>query len=240
MQDFTIKPDGFNQFRKTILLRMCAVMIMIILIVFFLPWLMAGGEGSAGISSATWLTLVLLSAAMTYSLFTTLKKQKAQLLSYKLTITEEHITRELMNTPTITLLKKDVREILKNADGSFAIIGDSKLNAIGVPAPIERKEELEALLTQINALTVKSTTPWLQKLQLPIAFAVTALMFATFYIQNKYIATFTGLIVTVIMIYSSILIRKSKNIDSKTKRISYMMLIPLLAVIGSVILKWLI
>jgi len=160
------------------------------------------------------------------------------LATYKLIITEDSITREMLNTPTISIPIAGVKEIIKSANGAYTILGDSKINAIGISTEIEHKEELEQLLSAIKPLTVKTSTPWHQTYQLPIAFVVLALMFASFYVGNLYVSTLCGVLFSSFMIYSFIVLQKSKNIDIRAKRLSYFILIPLLSVIGAVIMKW--
>ncbi|MBL7871165.1 MAG: hypothetical protein JNM78_06105 [Cyclobacteriaceae bacterium] len=222
-----------------IIKRMLYLFIIVILVVFIVPFFFNGDAGNSSITgTSTLFTIILMIGVLTFSLLNALKKQKAMLASYKLIISEDSISREMLHTPTITILIKDVQEIIKSKNGALTILGDSKMNAIGVSPAIERKEELETLLSGIKSLTIKTSTSLWQTFQLPIALVGVVLMFTSFYSENLYISSFSGITFLVFMTYSMLILRKSKNVDSKTKRLSYFMIIPMLSVLFSLIMKW--
>lgn len=234
-QEFTVGPEGFKELEKNILIRMIFLFAIVVTVVLVLPFVMF--ENSEGIGTSTWLTLLLGLLALTYSYFSNVKKQKAMLATYKIIVTDDSIAREMLNTPTITILKSEIQEIVKESNGSIVVIADRKINAIGVSAHLEKKDELEHLLAAIRPLTIKTSQSWIQKFQIPIIFLVLVTMFGTYYIGNKYVASLCGIVFSTFMTYSFIAIQKSKNIDTRTKRLSYFILIPLLSVIFSVIMK---
>jgi hypothetical protein len=236
MHQFSVGPGGFKELQKAIINRILFLLAIVVLVLFVLPMIISGTMALP--SASTWFTLMFMLPILGFTLYNGLKRQRAMLATYKLIITEDSITREMLNAPTISIPIKEVREIIKAANGAYAILGDSKINAIAVSTEIERKEELEQLLSAIKPLTIKMSTPWHQTFQFPIAFVALALMFASFYIGNRYVSTLCGVAFSSFMIYSFVVLQKSKNIDVRAKRLSYFMLIPLLSVIGSMIMKW--
>ncbi len=236
MQQFTVLPGAFEELQKTMLTRIAFLFVMMILVIFIVPVLMS--DTYTGISSGTWFTLVMISGVLGYTFYNGLKRQKTMLASYKLIITEESITREMLNTPTIVIPVKEIKNITKGVKGGYSIVGESKVNAIGVPAQIGDKEALERLLDTIKPIHTETSVAWLQQFQLPIAFAGVALMLVTFYSPNKYLATVSGIVFISLMTYSFYIIQVSKNIDVRVKRTSYFFLIPVLSVAGSLIMKW--
>ena len=235
MHYFKIKPESIDGFRKPVIIKSLMLFVCVIFLVVILPELLSDAETKW---DGSWLYMVILFGALfVFTIYMSLKKQKASLESYRLTITDDALTREVLNTDTITIVRRDVQEIIQNANGSLTIIGASKINAIGVPAQIERKEELTSLLTAIMPFTVKTSTPWLAKFQFPIALLIVGLLFLSFYVNNKFIAAIGAFVFCVVMIFSFIVIQKSKNVDKKIKRMSYIMFIPLLSIIYSVISK---
>ena len=123
------------------------------------------------------------------------------------------------------------------ASGAFSIIGSSKINAIGVPASILRRDELELLLAQIKPLTLKTSAHWMQKYQLLLVVCLIGLLFLAMSAENKLIAIITGIIMLGAMTYSLVVTQVSKNIDARTKRLSWMTLIPIVSILYFVITK---
>jgi hypothetical protein len=234
MHQFTVLPQALKELEKNIFKRILFLVAIVVLVLFILPSIMSGKSPDL----STWLTLLLMSVVMTFVLFYSLKKQKIILSSYKLTVNEASISREMVNTPIIVIQIEDIKEIKKDGKGAISIIGNSKINAIGIPTHIERKLELEQLLQAIRPIIEKTPSSLLQPLQYLVALAGIGLMYASYYMEDKYISTVAGVLFCALMIYSFIILLKSKNIDNRTKRLSYFILIPLMSVIGSLIMKW--
>lgn len=86
--------------------------------------------------------------------------------SFQLTITEDAVIREQLYTPTITIPRNRINEIFRTGAGVICIVGDSKLNAIGVPAQIENRDGLEHALAEIKPIVSKSQ--WTPKVLLQL------------------------------------------------------------------------
>jgi hypothetical protein len=236
MQQFTPRPNSFGEIRKKIVIIMLIIFIGLVFTVLVVPQFFSGTNSTDG--PTTWpYVIILLAAVMGFSIFNALKRQQANFESFKLKITDEAIVREAIHVPVITIPKTAVREIIKNANGSFTIIGDSRLNAIGVPAQISDPELLERLLNEIKPAQVRTARSWLERLFIPISFSGVALMMTTFIASNKIIVLTSGLACVAILTYSLIVIQRSKNVDTRTKRGSLVVILPLLAVIAVIVMK---
>lgn len=236
MHQFTPRPDSFGEIRKKIIIMMLIIFGGIVFIVLFVPSFISDTVSSD--QPTTWpYVLILSSGAMGYSLFIGLKRQKKNFESYVLKITDVAVVREAIHVPVITIPKAAVREIIKNANGSFTIIGESRINAIGVPAQIENPDVLERLLNEIKPVQVRASRTWLERLFIPLSFSGVALMMITFLASNKIIVLSSGLACVVFLTYSMIVTQRSKNVDTKTKRGSLIVILPLLAVIAAMIMK---
>ncbi|MEY4926201.1 MAG: hypothetical protein RI894_637 [Bacteroidota bacterium] len=80
-------------------------------------------------------------AALSLSIYSSINKQKLLFESYKLSISEDGITREQLNTPTINIPYSDINSIIKDSKGNFAIKGATALDTIGVPYLIDNYEQ---------------------------------------------------------------------------------------------------
>lgn len=236
MQQFTPRPNSFGEIRKRAIITMAIIFVGIIFFVLILPQLVTETASTDDPSTWPYLILILL-VAFGYATFKGLKRQQANFESYVLKITDECIVREAIHVPVITIPKTAVSEIIKNSNGSFTIVGDSRLNAIGVPAQIANPELLEQLLNEIKPLKIKTSPSWLEKLSIPISFSGIALMMTTFLASNKIVVLVSGLACIALLGYSQFVIYRSKNIDRQTKRSSFLFLLPLLAVIAAMVVK---
>lgn len=235
MHQFSVLPTFAKDLQRKLLPILLLLPIMMLFVVVGLPLLRSE---EVTFDSSTVLTLLMFMAILVFTFINSLKRQKAMFGSYKLTIMEERISREMINMPVLVIHRKDIRDIVKNADGTISIIGDSKLNIIGIPAHIERKEELEVILNNIKTITVKTVTPWYQRYILFLAMAIVGLIFSVFSLENKFLSSVGGLCFVALMIYSFVVIQKSKNVDTRTKRWSYIVIIPVLSILGGIIAWW--
>lgn len=201
MQEFTIKSNGFEEIRKKFIIRM-SIIFGVLLIGFFTFQILLSNENDED-TPTTWpYVFVLMVLVMILSLFKSIKRQRAAFESYALKITEDSITREVLYVPTIVLLKKDVREIIKSVEGGFSIVGDSKISAIGIPPQINKPEELERVLQEIKPIKIKTSKTWISYLQIPIAFSGVISMFLCLLATNRIIVGISGLAFITLMIYS--------------------------------------
>lgn len=235
MQVFKIKKDGFNEIRKKVLLRAIPIL------------LLAGAAGiiisfvntSQKEDDVNVLPIVIpiIAASMGFGLFSGLKRQKALFESFTLTITNNLITREQLNTATISIYFNEIKEITKHKNGCFAIKGKDPADVIVVPLQIDNYFQLETALQQIQPIVEQHNVSFITKYQGLTGYIVVGLMICVYTVQNKIIIALTGIAVVTFMIWSFIKIRGSKNVDDKTKRNAWWGLFVLAAIIAFVIFK---
>lgn len=166
-----------------------------------------------------------------------LNRQKAIYKSYELKIDETGITRHQSSTPTISLLFSEIKSITKSKQGVYVIAGNNRTNMIIVPAQLE---ELDVLMNIIQAncgLPISSQKPLMERLALPLVFVVLGLMATTYLSTNKILVAVSGLLLIALMIYSFINLQTNKNIDNKTRRSSYWMIVAILVITGMIASK---
>jgi hypothetical protein len=170
-------------------------------------------------------------------LFRGTNRQKRRFESYQLILTNNLITREQFNTPTISIYFNDIKEIVKNKNGSFSIRGKDARDLIAIPAQIEKYTALENALTQIKPFTTKHSRSFLQQYGMAIAIFPFVLTVCLYTVTNKIIVLLSGTILIAILAWSFYEIRRSKNIDAKTKRGTWWLLVVLTSIIGVMIMK---
>ncbi len=164
------------------------------------------------------------------------KRLKSILNSYTLTITDTEIIREQKDTPTIRHLKSEITEITQYTNGSIGLKAHNSKDLIGIPTQIENAERLESLLNQIKPIKVLESKTWLERLQMPIVILSMVLLGWFFVSKNIWVVEILGVIITGFLIYSMVVSYKNKMLDNKTRRMMYIVILPLISIIGKMYL----
>lgn len=233
MQHFTTAKDRFREVRKKLLMANLYGYVIGTLLVA-VGHIILREEPSDSLIS----TLIIMIPVSGVSLYYNLKRQKRTYESFRLTITEDAVIREQADTPTITIPRNRINEIFRTGSGIICIVGESKLNAIGVPLQIENREELERKLSEIRPIVTKS--PWtstviLQLIGIAVVIAGCPIGLLT---DDRPTITVSGFGLCAFLVVGFILIHRSKHFDRRMKRMSYLTIIPLLGVLSYVIMQW--
>jgi len=166
-----------------------------------------------------------------FNLFRTLKKQNRFLQSYTLTLSEEGITREQLNTPPLFISFMEIKEIVKTKKGGFIIKGLTRADVIYVSSFIENPQVLEERLQAMAPITTKSVDPVYRK-YLPLLFFPTiGLYICVLTLTNKILVGISGALVVVLSIWGLFELQRNKNVPTNAKRRSWLLLILLASII---------
>jgi len=235
MPDYKIRSNGFKEIRKQILTRL----------LIFTSLIAAGSLAITIFNSKEKqdyvivlpIMIVLMVIVFGFSIYRALKKQKQLLDSYALTINDNTVTRYQLNTPTISLYHNEIKEISKTSNGSFIIKGKDAEDVILIPAQIDSYANLEASLNQIKPIIFQKSKPIFEKYPVLNVIVMIGLMFGVYVSMNKIIVATCGILITAIMGWSFYKVQKSKNVEHRIKRISWLLLIVLFSIIYVIILK---
>jgi hypothetical protein len=175
--------------------------------------------------------------AMAVGFFRMINRQKKLYGSYRIIIASDGITREQLNTPTISLSNIGITEIRKNKNGSFTVKGTMPGQIIFIPPQIENYNELEEALNRIMPINATASKSFLEKYRVLLSLANLSLLVTFYVVQNKIVTAVCGAIVVLYMSYAFYLIQTSKNVDYRTKRSSWIVLLVLFSVIGTMLFK---
>lgn len=230
MEQFRIRQDGFKEIRKAMLIKAIPISLLAAFGGLAISHFNTNGQQSDVNVFPVVIPLVL--GALAFGLYRGVNRQKEIFDSYVLTIDNIGITREQRNTPTIIITKTDLNEIIKNSNGSFTIKGNSTVNVIGVPSQIEDYERLEKLLSEIRQISSKTSEPVFQKFRGLLSILTIGLMAAVYISKDKVIVGISGTILLVVLGYSFFEVQRSKNIDSKTKKGMWWLILVTASIVG--------
>lgn len=234
MQHFTVKPNGFNEVRRKAVGMMAVILTVIILIAVLISY----SDTESPDSVDTWpYVLTAVVVIFVFSLWNTMRRQKKIFESFRLIVDDDALVREQLYTPAITIRKQDIREIIWLSTGQFVIDGGSKLNSIIIPSQIENGDELRQILSEIRPIREKTATAWTPYVILISALAGMVLVFIGLSAENVIISAICGMAVCVVFLYGFIIIQRSKNIDNRLKRMSYIFFLPFVSILFVTIMK---
>lgn len=247
MHSFKIRPNAYKTVQKKMLFRGIPIMLIAAGIIYLVA-VQSTGDNINDIKGAynsdsyiDWLPylipLVSILIFAGFGFYRGLDKIKKMYNSYELLITDNLISREVVNTPTVSIPLNEVQEIIKHKNGSYVIKGSKANDLFLVPKYIEAPEQLELLLNQIKPIAPKGKAIMQLKLLALISFINFGLMMCVLYFQNKIIVAVTGTLFVVLFIWNLIRIQKSKNIDYRTKKTRWISLVAVLIVIYFMITK---
>lgn len=234
MLEFRVTPGAFKAVQKRVITMSLILFVFVILIVIIIPTMMS--DDPARLDTLP-IMVPLLVGALAFGTFRGLKRQRSILESFVLKIDDAKIVREQLNTPTITIYRSDVSLITKYSGGSFSIRGRDKLSPIGIPSQIDNCQLLEATLNDIKPMNVLTSKTWLEKLFIPISLSGLVLFGIMTISENEAVSLVCSALLVIGLTACLVVIQRSKNVDKKTRRLSWITLIPILAFLTGIISK---
>lgn len=234
-ETFKIKSNGFNEIKKQTIIR--AVPLLLISMSFGIGIVFLNSKNKEDVLSALPFMLPIMLFALGFGIYNGLKRQKMLFERYQLIFSENTIVREQANTPIVSIQIEEVKSIIKDKKGGYSIKGKTAVDTILIPAQIENYEKLEILFNQIKPIDVTQQLPFAEKYKFPIAIIMLGSMATVYVSLNKILVGICAVICCTLLIWSSIKIRKNKNIDRKTKRVGYYLLFILLSILGVTYMK---
>jgi len=227
MQEFRISEAGFKKLKRRMLLL--SIIPLVIVVTIFSLTNMLGGKHD---TDNSWLyALPIIAILFGISSYRSSKKQKKFLETYKVTISDNEITREQMNTRPLTISFMEIKEIIKSAKGHFTIKGAGSRDIIYIASWIEKPEELEQRLQALAPIQARAKDPWRVKYRWAIMIPVVASMLGLFISDNRIIAGISGAVLTGFIIWLIYEIFTNKNMPTTAKRRSWIFFIMLIAII---------
>lgn len=219
MEQFKIRPNGFKEIRKAMLMRSIPMILLAIFVGFAISYFNADTQQSNVNIYPFLVPLTLI--ALGFALFRIIKKQKEQFESYRLTIDDNGITKEQLHFPTISIATAELTEIRKNANRSFTVKGSSTFHTINIPSQIENYEKLEKLLNEIRPISMISPPALYQKLQGMLSIVVIGCIAVVYISKDKIIVSLSGTVLLAVLGYSFFVLQKSKNVDKQMKKMTW-------------------
>ncbi|POY37812.1 hypothetical protein C3K47_04575 [Solitalea longa] len=235
MENFKIREGGFKEIRNALLIK--AIPISLLAASAGLAISHFNSNGQPDDVNVLPYVIPMMLAAMAFGLYRGVNRQKVIFDSYKLSVDDLSIVREQHNTPTITIDNNELTEIIKKSDGGFVIKGNSAVNVIAVPAQINEIEKLEKLLAEKKPISTQSNESFLQKYNRILSLFTIGLMVIVYTDKDKIVVGICGTVLLMLLGYSFYETQRSKNIDNKTKKGMWWLILVTASIIGVMYFK---
>ncbi len=236
MNEFKIKENGFKEIRKQILIHTIPLVLIAAAVGIVISEYGSNNNAGSEINVLPYVIPIII-GALALGLNKGIKRQKVIYESYNIKIDDTCIIREQANTSSVRILFTDIKKITKTNQGGLVITGNNSSDILLVPSQIDDMASLENIL-QANCTTqIIISKPLFQRLTIPLSLAILGLMTTTYISTNKLLVSVCGTTMIIFMILSLINIQTNKNIDKRTKRSSYLVIIVILSIIGIMVNK---
>lgn len=189
------------------------------------------GYNDSDLSTLPYL-LILLLATLGFGIYRGVVRQRRLFESYTLTIDDDSIQREQLNTATVKIPSEEVAEVLKLQTGGFVIKGRNRTDLIIVTNLIENAEALERDLSRFRDIKVPIRKSMLEIMRIPVILSILILMTIVYISNNNWLVLGSGIVLSATLIWSFYEIQVSKNIDKRTKRNSWWTVVVIVSVIA--------
>jgi hypothetical protein len=233
MQQFKIGEEGYKKFRKKWFATIVPLVAIIAVVIIVMNTLSSQNTEVNTLPIVLPVVLILIG----FSLYRGLSQQKRLLESYSVTISDNEITREQLNTRPLSINFMEIKEIIKSEKGNFTIKGISRTDIIHIPYWIDNPAALEQRLETLAPITVNIKDPFYKKYAFLLTLLAMAAMVAVYAVTNKVIVGICGTLVTGLLIWSLYEIRTSKNVPEKTKRSSWVIIIVIASIMYATYVK---
>lgn len=226
-QVYHLSQEGKSKFKQQVLKSLLFSLLVVMPILLYYFW----GKQAYTIEYLIWVSLFILVIAL-MSVFFNLRYQMKIANSFSIIIEDEKIIRLQKNTPEIIIYKANIESIHSNQKG--LLIKDISKEFIEIPNLIERYEEVYTYLSTLKPIESVSTK-FIINNRIILSIVGSICFIAMFLDINIYLRGFCSVTALFGMIYNFILIRKSKHIDKRQKRLSWTMIFLLFPIIGNLL-----
>jgi hypothetical protein len=221
MQQFKISEEGYKKIRRRglrVLIPFIAVVVVVIIVIS----VATPHKGEL----QTWpVVLPILLLIYGWAFMRSLRRQRQLLLSYTVTISDHEITREQLNTPTLSINFMEIKEIIRLKKGNIVVLGLTRNDTIHIPYWIENYPVLEKELQRFAPITERPRVLPYALYRLLISVFALAMLLTVAVVENRVLVIACAVLASASFIWTSYEMRVSKNLPDNLKRISWIYLL---------------
>jgi hypothetical protein len=152
--------------------------------------------------------------------------------SYRLILDENSVRRVQDGYPEVTIQSSEISKITETEERGIVVHSIRPYTYIGIPRAVEEYSEIRADLAKKHAIESMSRARGkiMQVLTLATGLLAPAALWIIFLAKNKYVIVVTGSLLFIALLVSVVVILRSGSTSKQAKRISWLTLLPLIAI----------
>jgi hypothetical protein len=240
VKTYHLAPEGFAAARNKFLRKSAVFYIGILLFLLVLEYREFGDSWKRGSIVLLFPLLLIISfifSAMAIGVKKGVKRNQESWLSYELLIGEDFLIRRMKDFRELEIQRHEITAIKEDASG-LRVETNLKDRVIGIAPALVDYEDARARLSQWMAPVPESQPAWLTPARWTLVLPLLVLIFFAFFFlaTRSWIIVSTGVPLLVVLTWSLSTIRKTIQLSAHTKRLSFIGILPLLAIATRLIL----
>ena len=232
-QEFRLGEAFFQNFRRVTLTRTLPLMLLAGAAGFFMT--RTGSDLPAGFGMATGGAILLMIA---YSMRRSYRQQTERLRGFRVLLSAEGLRRNQPGLAEVFLHADQICRVVEYPGRSLTVHGPTPAQLIAIPATIEGFQQIRQILE--TWCPVEIGTSWSLAGQAPALSGVATLaaLVTVYRSENAAIVTALGVALIGVLAWAFLSLRSNPNLDAKTKRSVWFVLLPMFAVAARVWSLW--
>jgi hypothetical protein len=232
MITYRLFPPAIDRLLRRRFLVLAAVVVPLAVVIPLVMAVRSGGNWSVVAMSAP-----IIAIALGLGLFRAFRMARRQLESYRLTLDGEAMTRTQWGLPELTVYQDEVTDIVETPGQGLVIRTGDAQKVLVVPALLEGYGELRSLLANLREIRVlpPRTATWLTAIYVAVGLGAAAAMLTALLATDRLVVVLAGGFAVIVLAASLVQTQRNPTVDMRTKRISWMTLIPLLVLLIRVV-----
>lgn len=233
VREFRLPPEAFNTILRRAILRSLAIMIGSFVVVLAISYVM--NSGTDDLWEKNTIPFITSFVVLPITFWIALKREQRAMATYVLRFDGDSVRRMQENLPEIRIPLSEVRSIQRMDHGSLLIIGTDTRDRIIVPDLIENPAELEQILAQLATIT--AYVPGTRRFIWILVPLTVLCMFGLTLVKSKPIAAICGTMSASMILWAFVAVQRSRQVNKRTKRSSYWLLLIILSILSMIFTK---
>lgn len=227
MAGYRLLPTYRAALLRRLLTSTVPVMLLVMVVVF-------GLSVARGQTAGLLVSVPVVAAAVGFVLYKAYRRQLRQLGTFEIRISGDQLTRSMDGVQPLTLHRGEVARIEEHATGELTVHAEEKSRSVRIPAAMERRDELLAELAAWQTIepggSVRASThSTLVAVAVVLAFGITIAS------PNPLVVAVVGSLLFATVVTSLVLIARNAQLPASTRRLSWIGIIPALAILSRVL-----
>ncbi|HKV11220.1 MAG TPA: hypothetical protein VJ725_23970 [Thermoanaerobaculia bacterium] len=231
-KSFSLGAKFFADLRRAMLTRLVPLFLAILAVA-----LLVHPPGVETDSSFTWIMACVLIPIVCFGGWRGYKRQLASYQGYRLFLTQDRLRRVQPGLPDMEISRSEVTRLFEAPGKALTLFGSGYHRFIAIPASLDGYEEVRAQLVSWKTPEQRQAglAAWYPALAGLLTIIAYAVVIAS---SNRTLVTTLGALLIGALLYSTVVMYKSPQLDAKAKKVVWFMPLVILSVAARIWMVW--